>query len=73
MPKCPPTAGMFLHLYKLSVGLGKPSECFFADDNIREPVTHWECSDEKIAAIKDGFCQREQLAFVQCYSAAVAP
>lgn len=40
---------------------------------IREPVTHWECSDEKIAAIKDGFCQREQLAFLQCYSAAVAP
>ena len=32
---------------------------------IREPAKHWECSEQQIAAIKDGFCQREQLEFIR--------
>ena len=36
---------------------------------VREPVEHWECSEDGIAAIKDGFCQKEQEAAVGCLEA----
>ena len=36
---------------------------------VREPVEHWECSEDGIAAIKDGFCENEQKAAIQCMEA----
>src|SRR5262249_26771516 len=32
----------------------------------REPVAHWECSEDGTPAIKDGFCDAEQSKFVAC-------
>jgi hypothetical protein len=33
----------------------------------KEPVEHWECdADTAAAAIRDGYCKREQAAFFRC-------
>jgi hypothetical protein len=37
------------------------NECMIA-----QPPANWECTDDGIAAIKDGFCQAEQAAVAQC-------
>lgn len=36
---------------------------------VREPVEHWECSEDGIAAIKEGFCNKEQEAAIGCMEA----
>lgn len=36
---------------------------------VKEPVANWECSDEDIAAVKDGYCQTEQERFIRCLAA----
>jgi hypothetical protein len=33
---------------------------------IREPAGHWECSEDGLASIKDGYCDAEQAAFMAC-------
>ena len=33
---------------------------------IREPVGHWECGEDGLASIKDGYCDAEQAAFMAC-------
>lgn len=32
----------------------------------REPVAHWECATDGVAAIRDGFCDREQGDAIDC-------
>jgi len=36
----------------------------------REPVGHWECSEDGLASIKDGYCDGEQAAFMSCMAKA---
>jgi hypothetical protein len=36
---------------------------------VAEPLEHWECAPEGVAAIRDGFCQAEQRATVTCMEA----
>lgn len=31
-----------------------------------EPLNHWECADDGVAAIRDGFCEPEQAAASGC-------
>jgi hypothetical protein len=33
---------------------------------VQEPVAHWECAPDGVAAIQDGFCQVEQRNTVVC-------
>jgi hypothetical protein len=33
---------------------------------LKQPAEHWECSDEGVAAIRDGYCDKEQEAFMSC-------
>jgi hypothetical protein len=33
---------------------------------LKHPAEHWECSDQGVAAIRDGYCDREQEAFMSC-------
>lgn len=35
----------------------------------REPAAHFECNEAGIPSIKDGFCDKEQQAFVTCVGA----
>jgi hypothetical protein len=32
----------------------------------REPIEHWECDEDGAAAIRDGYCNKEQAAIVDC-------
>ena len=36
---------------------------------LREPAKNWECSEEGLSAIKDGFCEDEQMQVVDCMMA----
>ena len=31
-----------------------------------EPSEHWRCDEDGVAAIREGFCDKEQEATVQC-------
>jgi len=31
-----------------------------------EPVAHWECSEDGVAAIRDGYCEKQQAAAASC-------
>ena len=33
---------------------------------VREPVAHWECGDDGVAAIREGYCDKEQERAVGC-------
>jgi hypothetical protein len=33
---------------------------------IKEPDDHWQCGDDGLAAIREGYCEREQAAYVNC-------
>ena len=33
---------------------------------LREPVEHWECGEDGIGAIRDGYCDKEQREAVAC-------
>jgi hypothetical protein len=35
----------------------------------REPIAHWECDEDGAAAIRDGYCGKEQAAIVECGNA----
>ncbi len=32
----------------------------------REPAVHFECDENQIPAIKDGYCDKEQADFIAC-------
>jgi hypothetical protein len=36
---------------------------------VREPIEHWECAEDGIAAIRVGFCEKEQERAVGCMEA----
>jgi len=31
-----------------------------------EPLAHWECAEDGVGAIRDGYCEKEQAAAVGC-------
>ena len=31
-----------------------------------EPVAHWECAEDGVGAIRDGYCEKEQAAAAKC-------
>ena len=31
-----------------------------------EPVAHWECAEDGMGAIRDGYCEKEQSAAANC-------
>jgi len=33
---------------------------------LREPLTHWECGEDRMGAIRDGYCEKEQAAAAGC-------
>lgn len=33
---------------------------------LKHPAERWECSDEGVASIRDGYCDKEQEAFMNC-------
>jgi len=33
---------------------------------LREPLTHWECGEDRMGAIRDGYCEQEQEAVAGC-------
>ena len=33
---------------------------------VKEPLAHWECGDDGIAAIREGYCDREQAITTKC-------
>jgi hypothetical protein len=35
---------------------------------VKEPIAHWECGEDGIAAIRDGFCDAEQSDASRCLS-----
>jgi hypothetical protein len=40
---------------------------------VNQPLANWECADDGVAAIKDGFCDREQSQAVGCMEAKMQP
>jgi len=34
-----------------------------------EPVAHWECAEDGVAAIRDGYCEKEQAGAARCVEA----
>ena len=53
------------------VGMGSIRPCVDAVGALyaclgKEPVEHWECAEEGVAAIRVGYCDREQEAAVTC-------
>jgi hypothetical protein len=39
----------------------------------REPAEHWECGEDGIVAIREGFCEKEQERTVTCMEAKAQP
>jgi hypothetical protein len=39
----------------------------------REPAEHWECGEDGIAAIREGFCEKEQERTVTCMEEKAQP
>jgi hypothetical protein len=44
----------------------------FVTCSLTHPVAHWECTENGVAAIKQGFCDGEQQDFVRCFEAAAS-
>lgn len=40
---------------------------------LREPITHWECGDDGMGAIRAGYCDKEQGAAVACMEKKMTP
>jgi hypothetical protein len=60
----------------IGMGVGTPcSEQFSAlyACFLREPVAHWECSEDGIAAIREGYCEKEQERAVGCMETKAQP
>ena len=34
-----------------------------------EPVAHWECAEDGVAAVREGYCEKEQATAVGCMEA----
>ncbi len=43
----------------------------FMDCALTHPAKHWECTDNGVAAIRNGYCDTQQLAFIRCAQATV--
>jgi hypothetical protein len=46
----------------------EPMQAFFQCLR-KQPVANWQCAPEGVAAIRDGFCDKEQAETVQCMQA----
>lgn len=60
----------------IGMGVGTPcSEQFSAlyACFLREPVAHWECGEDGVAAIREGYCEKEQERAVSCMEAKAQP
>jgi hypothetical protein len=60
----------------IGMGIGTPCSESFAVLYAclqREPVAHWECGEDGIAAIRDGYCEKEQERAVDCMEAKARP
>lgn len=40
---------------------------------LRQPEKNWECSDDGVAAIREGYCEKEQKHAVGCMQAKMQP
>jgi hypothetical protein len=40
---------------------------------VREPVAHWECGEDGVAAIREGYCDKEQERAISCMEAKAQP
>lgn len=40
---------------------------------LREPVAHWECDEDGVGAIREGYCDKEQAAAVACMEKKMQP
>lgn len=40
---------------------------------VDQPLTHWECAEDGVAAIRDGFCDAEQGQAAACMEAKMQP
>jgi hypothetical protein len=40
---------------------------------VKQPVKNWECDDDGVAAIREGFCEKEQEKTVTCMQAKLKP
>jgi hypothetical protein len=40
---------------------------------VAEPIEHWECAEDGVAAIREGFCEEEQERAVGCMEAKASP
>jgi hypothetical protein len=38
---------------------------------LEHPTEHWECADNGVAAIRDGYCDQQQLAVLTCFRSSV--
>jgi hypothetical protein len=45
----------------------------FYDCLVAEPLKHWECGDDGVAVIREGFCDAEQRKALQCMEAKMSP
>lgn len=39
---------------------------------LRQPEQNWECADDGVAAIREGYCDAEQQAVIACMNTKVA-
>jgi hypothetical protein len=56
----------------LAMAVGTPCADEFASLYrclVKEPDAHWECADDGVAAIREGFCEKEQEKSVSCMEA----
>jgi hypothetical protein len=40
---------------------------------LREPIDHWECAEDGMGAIRDGYCNEEQGQAVACMEQKMQP
>jgi hypothetical protein len=60
----------------LAMAAGTPCSAQFAlfyGCLVKEPVEHWECDPEGVAAIREGFCDKEQERALACMEAKARP
>ena len=60
----------------IGMGIGTPCSepvaAFYACLQ-REPAAHWECGEDGIAAIREGYCEKEQERTVACMETKAQP
>ena len=40
---------------------------------LKEPIAHWECGEDGVGAIRDGYCDKEQAEVVACMEKKMPP